>query len=219
MEASELSLILEQHKLWIETKGKQGTRANLGHADLTGANLYGAYLGFAYLSFANLRDANLGGAILEYADLEFANLYRANLRDANLEGAHLRDAYFYRANLTGVDLTGANLTGADLRDANLRDANLRGASLNRANLSGAIGLPDISWIIPGCLAQLNQISYSFYLEKERKHENFIQDSFGFIIQNNPEEKTFDMLVEDRIIIGIPDWVKYSGLKQAATESV
>jgi len=80
-------------------------------------------------------------------------------------------------------------------------------------------LPDISWIIPGCLAQLNEIKYCFYLEKENKHENFIQDSLGFFIQNNSEEGTFDMLVEDRIIRNIPDWVKYSGLKQAATESV
>jgi uncharacterized protein YjbI with pentapeptide repeats len=209
MDASKLKEILEQHKLWIETKGKQGTRANLGHADLTGANLYGAYLGFAYLSFSNLRDANLGGALLEYADLEFANLYRANLRDARFWGADLRDA-----DLEFADLHGANFTNADLRDANLRDANLRGASLNRANLSGAIGLPDISWIIPGCLAQLNNIKYyGFYLKKENKQENFVQGSFGFFIQNNPEEGTFDMLVEDRIIRNIPDWVKLSGLKK------
>ena len=99
--------------------------------------------------------------------------------------------------------------------ANLVDANLGGAYLNRANLSGAI-LPDISWIIPGCLVQLNNIKYlGFWLEKERKRENFVQDSIGFFIQNNPEEGTFDMLVEDRIIRGIPDWVKYSGLKKAS----
>jgi hypothetical protein len=80
-------------------------------------------------------------------------------------------------------------------------------------------LPDISWIIPGCLAHLNQIKYEFYLYKERKYENFIQDSIGFFIQDNLEEKTFDMLLGDRIIRGIPDWVKYSGLRQVATESV
>lgn len=28
-----------------------------------------------------------------------------------------------------------------------------------------------------------------------------------------EKETFDMLVEDQIIRDIPDWVKYSGLKQ------
>jgi predicted XRE-type DNA-binding protein len=59
----------------------------------------------------------------------------------------------------------------------------------------------------------------FYLEKERKWDNFVQDSLGFLIQDNSEEKTFDMLVGDRIIRGIPDWVKYSGLKQIALVSV
>ena len=153
MEQSELKEILDQHKLWIETNGAEGKRANLYDANLTGANL------------------------------------------------------------TGADLEGANLTGA-----NLTGANLGGADLTGANLTNAI-LPDISWIIPGCLVQLNRIKYDFYLEKEDKWENIIQDSFGFIVQNNVEEKTFDILVENRIIRGIPDWVKYSGLKQIESELV
>jgi hypothetical protein len=65
------------------------------------------------------------------------------------------------------------------------------------------------------LVQLNHINYGFYLEKEDDQQNFVQDSFGFIVQNNSEEGTFDMLIEDRIIRGIPDWVKYSGLKKAS----
>ena len=147
MEQTELSLILDQHKLWSESLGLQGKRANL----------QSAYLARAYL----------GGA----------NLWRANL-------------------------TGANLRGADLSGANLYCANLEGAIL-----------PDISWIIPGCLVQLNTIKFSFLLEKEGKYENFIQDSFGFFIQDNSEEKTFDILAGDRVIRNIPDWIKYSGLKQ------
>ena len=131
--------------------------------------------------------ANLGGAILTGANLTGASLHSANLTRASL----------YCANLTGADLTGANLTGAYLKDA---------------NLSNAI-LPDISWIIPGYLAQLNNIMDELYLEKENKLVNFVQDSFGFFIQDNPIEKTFDMLLGDRIIRGIPHWVKYSGLKQ------
>ena len=167
MEASELNLILDQHRLWLDGKG--GVCADLTDTDLEDANLTGA----------NLTGANLTGA----------NLYCANLYCANL----------YCANLTGVNLTGA--------------------ILENANLTGAI-LPDISWIIPGCLVQLNRIKYHFYLEKENKMRNlkFAQDSFGFVIQDNPIEKTFDMLVEDSIIRNIPDWVKYSGLKQIASES-
>ena len=172
MEQSKLNLILEQHKLWIETNGVQGTRANLVGADLTGANLRDAYL-------------------------EDADLRRANLSDANL--------------------TGVNLRVANLKDAILRGAVLSGAYLG-AYLKDAVGLPNVSWIIPGCLVQLNRIKYGFYLEKERKWDNFVQDSFGFIVQDNPIEKTFDMLLGDRIIRGIPHWVKYSGLKQILADS-
>jgi hypothetical protein len=228
MEASELKEILDQHRLWIETTGAQGKRAILRGANLKGANLNGAYLyvanlAGAYLWDANLKDANLIGAnlidaILTGANLTGAYLQGANLRGADLEGAILRGANLKGANLTGAnlyraDLRGANLYRADLRGANLEDADLTDANLSGADLSGAIGLPDISWIIPGCLAQLTKIIYGFYLEKESKPGNFIQDSLGFIIQNNSEEETFDMLVEDRIIRGIPDWVKYSGMKQ------
>ena len=193
MEASVLNQILEQHKFWIDGRG--GKRANL-----EGANL----------KYANLRDANLRDA---------------NLRDANLEGAHLRDAYFYRANLTGANLTGANLTYTDMEEAilygaNLTHANLTGANLRDAILNCSIGLPDVSWIIPGCLVNLSNIRiFGFYLYKEGKYDNFVKDSLGFFIQDNPIEKTFDMLAGDRIIRGIPDWVKYSGMKQIATESV
>ena len=192
MEASELNLILEQHQLWIETNGVQGKLANL-----TGANL----------SYANLR-----GAKLKDADLRRADLRRANLNGAILTGAILTGAFLTGANLEDVSFINAYLEGANLEGANLTGANLTGAILRDADLTGAI-LPDISWIIPGCLVQLNRIKYEFYLEKEDKWENFIQDSFGFFIQNNGAEKTFDMLVEDRIIRNIPDWVKYSGLKK------
>ena len=160
------------------------------------------------------------------ANLEYANLRGADLTRANLYGASLTGAILTGAILTGAILTGANLYCAILRDANLSYANLRGANLTGAdlefaslwgaNLTDAI-LPDISWIIPGCLVQLNRIKYNgFWLMKEAKYENFVQDSFGFIIQNNSEEETFDMLVEDRIMRNIPDWLKYTGLKQVAT---
>ena len=155
-------------------------------------------------------------ANLSYADLRGAKLYRAKLYCANLTGANLSHANLSYANLGGANLTGANLTGADLSGADLSGADLTGANLTGANLRGTIGLPDVSWIIPGCLAHLNNFKYGFYLEKERKWDNFIQDSLGFFIQDNPIEKTFDMLVEDRIIRNIPHWVKYTGLKQVAT---
>ena len=199
MEKSKLNKILERHQLWLETNGVQGERADLRVANLYAANLRGANLHSAYL-----RDANLTGADLEGADLRGADLRGADLRRANLQGANLNSSSLWVANLTGADLRGANLYGANLYGAILTDAIL----------------PDISWIIPGCLVQLNRIKYNgFWLMKEAKYENFVQDSFGFIIQNNSEEETFDMLVEDRIMRNIPDLVKYSGLRQIASELV
>ena len=192
MEASKLKEILDQHQLWIESNGVQGKCADLEDARLDGANLI---------------NADLEGAILCIADLWGANLTGAKLTGANLYGANLSDA-----SLTGANLSGANLTYTNLGYANLIGANLIGANLEGANLYGAVGLPNVSWIIPGCLVQLNENMHGFYLKKENKLVNFGQDSFGFFIQDNREEKTFDMLVEDRIIRNIPHWVKYTGLK-------
>ena len=198
MKASELKEILDQHQLWIESNGVQGKCADLEDARLDGANLI---------------NADLEGAILCIADLWGANLTGAKLTGANLYGANLSDA-----SLTGANLSGANLTYVNLGYANLIGANLRGAFLEGANLEGAVGLPNVSWIIPGCLVQLNENMHGFYLKKENKLVNFGQDSFGFFIQDNREEKTFDMLLGDRIIRGIPHWVKYSGLKQILADS-
>ena len=193
MEASKLKEILDQHKIWIESNGVQGKCADLENAYLCGANLI---------------NADLEGAILYIANLQGANLNGAKLTGANLYGASLRGA-----NLTGANLTGANLTYVNLEYANLIGASLIGASLEGANLYGAVGLPNVSWIIPGCLVQLNENMHGFYLKKENKLVNFGQDSFGFFIQDNREEKTFDMLAGDRIIRNIPHWVKYSGLSK------
>ena len=74
MKQSELDTILKDHRLWVESDGKQGKQANLRDANLVGANLQGA---------------NLGGADLRYANLVDANLVDANLWNANLQGAKL----------------------------------------------------------------------------------------------------------------------------------
>jgi hypothetical protein len=57
---TELKSILDQHRLWVETKGKQGVCANL-----EGANLVDANLKDANLIGANLRGADLTGTILD----------------------------------------------------------------------------------------------------------------------------------------------------------
>ncbi|EAM3657084.1 pentapeptide repeat-containing protein [Salmonella enterica subsp. enterica serovar Agona] len=128
MNSADLSKILEEHKVWINSMRESGSRANLCGADLCDANLCDA----------NLCGADLRGADLCGADLCGADLRGADLCGANLRGADLCDANLCDANLCGADLRGADLRGADLCDANLCDADLRGADL-----------PDLTFVILG----------------------------------------------------------------------
>ena len=95
MKQKELDEILESHKRWLQ--GRDGERADLYEANLSGAHLRGADLTEAYL-----RRANLSGAHLSGADLYGANLTEADLCEADLTGANLRQANF--ANVTGLSV-------------------------------------------------------------------------------------------------------------------
>src|SRR6266404_5981452 len=111
----ELASILDQHKIWVESGGDEGRKAelsgvNLENADLTGVNLQGAILQRANLRNTDLSMANLRGASLVQADLCNANLLGAELRGANLMGATLYGA-------EGLWL--GRLGGANLYDAML----------------------------------------------------------------------------------------------------
>ena len=130
--------ILEQHKIWIVSFGREGIKADLRGADLSDANFSDANL-----SYASLSDADFSDAILIDANLSDANLNGANLNGANLIGANLSDA-----SLRGADLRGADFSDANLRNADLSDADLRGADLSGADLHGA-NLPESTFIILG----------------------------------------------------------------------
>ena len=54
MEQAKLDKILDNHKLWLQTGGAEGERANLSYADLRSADLRSADL-----SYADLRSADL----------------------------------------------------------------------------------------------------------------------------------------------------------------
>ena len=155
----ELAEILEAHRKWVESQGKQGK-----HADLSRANLQKANLENACLVLANLREANLSGANLQGADLKGANLQRAdfegaNLQEADLLGTNLQRARLYAANLQGAEFFRANLQGADLYEANLQRAHLMaadvcGADLTKAKLQGA-GLEGVEGLAEARLQNAN----------------------------------------------------------------
>ena len=79
MTREELSIILENHKHWIneDCESWENMKANLRGANLRDANLCDADLCSADLCYANLRDADLCDA-----DLCYANLCDADLRGA-----------------------------------------------------------------------------------------------------------------------------------------
>ncbi len=54
MKQEKLNVVLKAHKVWLETDGQQGRRAELGWADLRGVDLGGAELRGAYLEGAEL---------------------------------------------------------------------------------------------------------------------------------------------------------------------
>ena len=136
-----LRKILEAHRKWVESEGKEGERADLFEANLYEANLYEA----------NLYEVNLYGA-----NLYEANLHRANLQGAYLHRANLQGAYLHAANLQGAILGVAKgLTASQVKDAK----NWELAFYTKAFLKD-LGLPpDHNKTLPDKLAEL---------EKEKK---------------------------------------------------
>lgn len=109
--------VLEQHRRWIDSDGRAGTRADLAganfeNADMIGAELAGANLFRANFQGADLLMANFRGACLVEADLREATLVGANFREASLAGARLETS----TGLLAPQLAGANLLGATMPD-------------------------------------------------------------------------------------------------------
>src|SRR5579872_2788294 len=202
--SEKLKSLLDDHKKWILTGGKEGSKAylygadlsgaDLSGANLSGANLSGAYLSGAYLSGADLSGAYLSGADLSKANLSGAYLYGANLSGAylsgadlskaNLSGAYLSGADLSKANLSGADLYGADLSKAYLSKANLSKAYLYGANLSKANLSGAdLYGADLS------KAYLSKANLSkAYLSKAYLYGAILPPGWEQIVAKKPQDK-------------------------------
>jgi uncharacterized protein YjbI with pentapeptide repeats len=196
MNKEELRTILEQHKIWLETRGEQGCRAVLKGVDLQGANL---------------TDANLRRAILSCTNLYRAQLDRTNLMDADFFGSYLEGADLWRANLQGANLMDANLTKADFEGANLTNAKLQGANLTdanlwRANLSGA-KLP-VKILETGKLYEFS-FSGEFIDEKTKKWISLTKSLVCLISVNKDETLDFVEAGTGIIYRNAPNWLKYN----------
>jgi len=134
----ELSEILKQHNIWLESEYTMGSRADLYGADLSEANLRDADL-----KGADLSGADLSGADLSHADLSEAALSGANLYKADLSWACISKANLYRADLSEANLSGANLSGADLFET-------KGIAVFRYEKHLAIASNNNKYIAIGC---------------------------------------------------------------------
>jgi uncharacterized protein YjbI with pentapeptide repeats len=122
----ELAQILDEHRIWVESGGDAGVKA-----DLTGANLAGADLTGVNFQDAILTKANLAGADLSMANLRGANLVHADLRNTILLGTELRGASLMGATLYGAEgLWVGRLGGTNLFDALLPESVAEFSSTN-----------------------------------------------------------------------------------------
>jgi uncharacterized protein YjbI with pentapeptide repeats len=114
----EFAETLDQHRVWLESGGKEGVRGDLSGVNLAGSDLTGV----------NLQGAQLNKAVLRGADLSMANLRGASFVEADLRDTNLLGAEFSGANLMGANLYGAQglwagrLGGTNLFDATLPEA-------------------------------------------------------------------------------------------------
>lgn len=208
----ELKVILDQHKLWLSSNGREGRKAalnrtnlykvNLRESDIRGVNLNGSNL-----RAVNLKDVNISGAYLSKADLSGANLNGANLSKANLAGANLIGANLIRTNLRESNLSGANLSQAILRQADLSKADLNATDLYRADFHEAnimqvdfsnSRLERTSFLKVNCNVLGNWI--------DAKYNGTIMDSYLYNKLPNEliEANKGNIFVEDFIISNDPD---------------
>jgi hemerythrin-like metal-binding protein len=140
--------ILEEHKKWLASGGKEGERANLEGLDLSGVNLAEARLSNANLRNAAFPGANCRAGFFDGSDMRFSDISGSLFADANLANARLRHADLSFCDLSAANLRGADLSGARLKSAKLPDADLNGAIMLEVDLEDA-DLSSAKGVIPG----------------------------------------------------------------------
>jgi uncharacterized protein YjbI with pentapeptide repeats len=139
---TEVQRILEDHRLWLESKGSEGIQADFTGKRLIGVTLQGANLRKSILRHAHLDGVDFSDADLEDADLSEAMFQECVFKGAILRRAKLRAAHFHRKSTESEkqDLRGADLTDVDLSYAKIGCTDFSGAILERANLSRCTGV-------------------------------------------------------------------------------
>jgi uncharacterized protein YjbI with pentapeptide repeats len=122
----EIHSVLEKHKIWLESKGVHGAKANFEKLDLR----IGVQQDISSPSNEDHEHMiDLGVHTLSFKQTSGVDLSGMDLRKVNFQGANLS-----LANLSGARLQGANLYGTILDNANLQKASLCYTNLERASL-------------------------------------------------------------------------------------
>jgi uncharacterized protein YjbI with pentapeptide repeats len=148
-----LDELIESHRHWVETSGKEGRYLDLSGYDLRKASaLQGAKMTAVKAQGTLFIGMNLNGIELQHGFLNDADFRSCMLIGADFRGSNLRNGKFSRADLRranfqpllmgngttkNVDLTDASFKYADLREADFKYANLTNVDFSFARLDGA----------------------------------------------------------------------------------
>lgn len=133
MTEEELSALLQEHNVWLQSAGEEGKRLVLSHSDLSDHNFY---------------NTNLEKSIFNKCNLSDCNFRRAKLRHAAMNGCNLERSDFTHVKFDYASLSHSSLFCTDFHDANLRLADVTGTKLKGAHLFGT-RLPANTWLIMG----------------------------------------------------------------------
>lgn len=105
----EIKEIINKHKLWLNSNGVEGVKANFSNTDLSGIDLKNI----------NLSNADFSNSILSHVDFTNSNLSGANLSNADLSDSKLSQAKLSNADLSGTEIVGVDFSGTVLTNISI----------------------------------------------------------------------------------------------------
>lgn len=136
---------MDEHQLWIDSGGKEGSRMSIARADMRRMAFLKADLTRAQLPRGDFRGVSCRQTVFRSSNLRRSRFGGAKMVECDMSMSRLSESDMSRSrfkftNLRGADLTRVNLFGAHLNFCDLSATNLNGANLIEANLSSVRGL-------------------------------------------------------------------------------
>jgi uncharacterized protein YjbI with pentapeptide repeats len=117
-ESQGIGTLIDDHQIWVESKGRSGAQASFKGRRLMGIDLGGRMLGALDASNARILGVNFDRAVLASADLrssriEFSSFCGADLRGIGLANALLINCNFQGANFGGLAMAEGGTVATD----------------------------------------------------------------------------------------------------------